>query len=410
MRVLVFIEPVIFWDRPEVLEAHLIWARQIETALEDGDELAVASSPRISRHWQEVRKDKSGRSFEIDPFMPLQPFDWTRTAYMAGLYATDGENPPLQSRLEAIRAEFRPDLVVATSQSSFFKAAFRGVPQYYVEQAPLPRFRQPFRTSFDPLGHQVDSLLSGSAEALSQRPVAREKLDQASDIVSRWGASLIFSDMGLEARAALRDIRSGHPDHKIAILATQPPDWASYEGAYRPVDLSGLLCQWAEQLPPGWIGIPTFHDRGGLSADMQQALAASNPRLAFLPDPLAVGVSEPLIASADAVVSISSTSSITAILLGKPAVTVGRCALDAWTGKTVADVAGPPVEPDVAIQLFMFLSHRFSITANQIASRPQALRRKLARHAEGAGSDGEIEIENWTAEVSGGHLVEIPAR
>ena len=79
MRVLFFIEPVIYWHEPSRIAAHLNWVRCIEQAIEADGVLGLASNIEVCRAWENSHERKTSLyAFPIDPYAPLANFGWRR--------------------------------------------------------------------------------------------------------------------------------------------------------------------------------------------------------------------------------------------------------------------------------------------------------------------------------------------
>jgi hypothetical protein len=399
MRILFFIEPVIYWREPSRYAAHLIWVQYIEEAIHADGALGLVGNFEVCRAWENSEQRKmSFEGFPIDPYSPLEKFDWRREEYSAALYGSGRKRVSLATELETIKKKFRPDLAVSTCQNSFFDRVFADLPRLYLEQAPLPRYEQPFRTVFDPSGHQVGSLLERRANDIRSLPVPPPEMLEASRLLDELPEILRSSDdRAKQGCEILKEFRSEGP---VALLATQPPDWTTYEGSYRVIDLEGLLCEWEARLPDGWIGVPTFHPYDPLPQPLQEALARSRRKLRFLPPELSVGTTEPLLTVADAMVTISSTCSATALLLGKPIVVVGHSPFSVWGRQDVSKL-NTPVRWDrsIAVKLLAFLTHRYARTDEQLRKDPVWIRRLLDQRLNDKGrGDWQLSLEGWTAE------------
>ena len=157
----------------------------------------------------------------------------------------------------------------------------------------------------------------------------------------------------------------------MALLVLQPPDWVTYEGALEPVEPEGLLLDWAESLPDGWIGVPTYHPDWRVGQSMAVALSRASAKLRFLPEALSQGATETLLASADGMVTISSSAAMTGLLFGKRVAVVGRSPFRPWGVGNAADLAlmQPLTEREAATTL-AFLCHRYSHLGDKILTEP----------------------------------------
>lgn len=318
--------------------------------------------------------------FVLDSYAPLSPFGFRRDIYERALYGEGAEENPLKTQLVDVSQQFQPDLVVITSQNAFALAAFRNVSIIHVEQAPLPRLSHPQRVSLDPSGHQVRSLLEQKHKILAA-DLAPSFADAIGAIITTLKRKMTSADT---YNAGRREISKLRADAKVALFVTQPPDWVTYEGAFEAIDMPNLLCTWEAALPHGWIGVPTYHPGYRLNAEEEAALARCLPRLKFLPNTVPQGISEALLTEADGMVSISSTTTISALLYGKPAIATGHCPFNAWCPRNVADLSAEPVlTSSDAAKLFAFLSHKYVHLCEDLENDPDRFL-GLARSITGA--------------------------
>ncbi|AMU15798.1 hypothetical protein K6Y74_30395 [Burkholderia cenocepacia] len=363
MRVLFFLEPVIFRDLPSLISAHFHWVEYFRLACRSNDwHFALTANDSTCAQWAESHPDATDVAlYPINPFTTLASFDHTRKRYAKAAYADHVAENPLTNRLKEIRKQFTPTLVVMSSQSTFARQAFSGIPILSIEQAPLPRLGHPIRTAFDPCGHQTSSLLETHANEIRGHRLPPKTRQQSLDLLNAIRHTAVVADSrGMQAIAALEDIRRDGP---VALLVTQPTDAVTYEGAYEAVELENLLYAWAEALPPGWIGVPTYHAGQRLTEEMERVLAAATPRLRFLPQQLSQSFSEPLLTAADGMVTISSTCAMAGLLFQKRVVVVGRAPYNAWCSRDPAQLDTTPVlSDDEAASLLCFLTHRLAIS------------------------------------------------
>ena len=398
MRVLFFIEPVIYWREPSRFAAHLFWVSQIEQAIVSDGMLGLISNLEVCHAWENSQQRKMNFcAFPIDPYASLSDFGWLRYRYSAALYESGSKGISLLAELETIRKRFGPDIVISSCQNGFFDRAFQGLPRLYLEQAPLPRYGQSHRTVFDPSGHQVGSMIEARASDIRALRLPDAEITEISRFADQLPTLLrSFDDRAEQCCKALEQFSS---EGSIALLATQPPDWPTYEGAYQNIDLEGLLCEWDAQLPEGWIGIPTFHPAYPLPSPVQEALSRSRKKLRFLPPALAQGTTEPLLTSADALVTISSTCAATAILLRKPIIVTGHSPFSAWGSRDISTL-DVPVRWDrsVAGKFLAFLTHRYSRTAEQLDANPAWTRSLLEQRINDDGrGDWQLDLTEWRA-------------
>jgi hypothetical protein len=200
----------------------------------------------------------------------------------------------------------------------------------------------------------------------------------------------------IEALSSLKALLNA--DCKIAILATQPEDWITYEGAYKPIARDNLLLAWAHALPPGWVGVPTYHPSEALNPAIEEALASACPRLKFLPHPLSQGTTELLIDLADGLVTLSSTSAATALLFGKQVVVQGLSPFQAWTVSDPAAIENAASLTELeAANLFCFLTHRYTELNSVLEANPLVLKPLMDRlQSRDRIGDWYLDIDDWS--------------
>ncbi len=399
MRVLFFLEPVIFRNDPSFFQAHFVWVDYFRSAAhQSGGELALVANDDVCDAWRQQHGSRPGVGayHALNAFEILGPFDYKRSKYARAVYdGTDGETV-LTQRLREIRETFKPDLVVVTSQNALAKAAFVGLPVLHIEQAPLPRLGHPFRTMFDPGGHQVGSLLETHAEKIKGLAAKGKMRSDALKLLEAAKQNILkLEPRAAEAQAALRALRQ---DERVALLVTQPEDAVTYEGAYSHVEMENLLYAWAEALPPGWIGVPTYHAGQRMSEAMERALAQACPRLRFMPGDLGQGVTEALLLEADGMITISSTSAMTGLLFGKPVIATGRSPYNSWCPRDPAEIErAPTLTPAEIASTLCFLTHRYAQDHDSLYDNGAALTETVAAMlGSGDPADWFLDVSDWS--------------
>lgn len=396
MRILFFLEPVFYRDDPAAVAAHFPWVRSIADFVKATDgTLALAANRQTCEIWAKNGLDPSQYLYPLDGFAVLQDFNLDKFAYAKAVYQGIDGASSLSIQLHAVIDDFKPDIVVATAQNAIASQAFAGIPILHIEQSPLPRFSCPFRTSFDPCGHQVGAFLERNRDRIRTLSLTDASFSQAQAIVSRVRSLPVERDSrALAAQEALLELGQGQ---KIAILATQPTDAVTFEGAYRPVEIHNLLFEWARDLPEGWIGVPTYHVGQRLSKEMEQALQSSCSNIRLLPPSYSQGFTEALIAVADGLVTISSTAAMAALLQGKAIAVVGQSPFSSWGGSRPADLSSTiPLSNREAISTFVFLSHRFTYLDQEITSGSAVFRSLMDRTLNGTIEEWLLDVDDWS--------------
>ncbi len=400
LDLLVYLEPVIFRRDPVALRAHFMWVACFQRAAHAaGARFAIAANTDVCEAWaaQERADLPPARRFGINAFAALAAHGFERARYARALFEQPDADDVLVTELRHVVEQFRPALVVMTAQSSIASRAFEGLRTLHIEQAPLPRLGHPLRTAIDPCGHQSGALLERFRARLGATRLSRRQQGQAARLLQKLqdAAPHAHPDAG-PALAALAAIRREGP---VALLATQPTDGVTFEGAYHPIELENLVYAWAEALPPGWIGVPTYHPGQRIEPALEQALGKACGRLRFLPGSLAQGLTEALLAEADGLVTISSTSAMTALLFGVPAIVTGRSPFAAWCAHDPGQLASATtLPPDQRVTLLAFLTHRFAYRHDELMAEPGALvsvLRELSQRDDPA--EWMLDLSNWDA-------------
>ncbi len=352
-----------------------MWVDLVRRAVSaHGDTFALVANADVCDRWQEFggAQGEDRRVFPLDAFNVLSSFEYRRTEYSKALYGQGDVFNGLSEALRHIRQQFQPDLLLTTSQNSFVQYIFSGIPILNVEQAPLPRLGQPFRTAYDPGGHQTRSMLETHAQRIRSLPLPDGDASRLQVLLdATYRGALKMHPHLLGAASELNKVSQGA---KVAILATQPPDWITYEGSGTGAEVENMLYAWAQRLPDGWIGVPTYHPVHRLSAEMEGALARSCPKLRFLPQAFTQGLTEPLLVHADGLVTLSSSSAMSALLRQKHVVVTGRSPYATWCLDDPARIAESPVlSPSEAMSTLAFLCHRYSYLHEALVAEPDKL-------------------------------------
>lgn len=374
IRVLLILEPVIFRDDPTGLAAHFTWVECFRRATRAaGGTFALAANADVCDAWTAREPCCPEVScFALNAFSVLAAFDFERARYAKAAFEDVQKANPLIDDLTEVRESFRPDLVVMTAENSFVRHAFRGTRMLFVEQSSLPRTGHPLRTALDPSGHQRSTVLETHADTIRRLPMREQTRVQVERLLRAVRRNVDAAD--LRSGAALEALKAVRGDRKVALLVTQPADAVTYEGAYHRVELENLLFSWAEALPPGWVGVPTYHVGQILAEPLEGALARSTARLCFLPRDLSQGLTETLLAEADGMITISSTSAMAALLFRKRVIVTGVSPFNAWCDRDPAAIGrAQTLSPAEATSLFCYLTNRNSYNHETLMHHPEKL-------------------------------------
>jgi hypothetical protein len=300
MRVLFFVEPVVFRGNPLAFAPHVQgWALpMLQSHGEPAFQWAFASSAPLCALAR--REQPNLACFAIPSWQVLEPCGYNRDSYTIALFnakaaqqgmAGQGPLAALAAELQAINRAFQPDVVIASGENKLLPLAFSQARCLWMEQAPFPRQKRRDRVYLDPCGHQLGSVLEQAGErilALEVSPAYQAQVEALWQVMQAPGL-----EQRQQAAAVQQAIRERARGRRVALLVLQPPDWPSWEGCLdAALSPEAVLAQWAAALPPGWVGIPLYKPQACLPAALEASLAAAFPQLAPLPPELSANVAE----------------------------------------------------------------------------------------------------------------------
>lgn len=332
-RVLFYIEPVIYCDDPGRLDGWLHFFSLFAARSAESFVSAVATS---------ATKIADGEStfdacYSIDPVSFLAPHDFDRVHYSRDICQGDGRfNPAVIARLQAIKDDFDPDIIISCTDNSYLKRIFGHRCVMFMELGPLPRHGMKTSVYVDPYGHQVGSALDWFGKSQWTHAVLDE---YAEEWESKWLAGILRNSVESGIADWLKEARSGK---KVVLLALQPRDWLTYEGVGPQIDPVSLVRRVAYCLDEEWIVVPQWH---GSDKPPSDALIADimkwQPNIVVPPAPWHVAQSEILLPYVERVTTISSNIAIAGSILGTQIEVIGRSkpqALNSFTGRRRSDV------------------------------------------------------------------------
>ncbi|MDR7117307.1 hypothetical protein [Caulobacter sp. BE254] len=396
MRALFFVEPAVQRNEPAHLASTLNWAEMLRSsARRVGGDLGVVSNLEICAAWTERPTPEGPRqAFAVDAYAPLRPFGYRLNDYMRSHYGPGSRDNPLYAALSEIRERFAPDIVLMTYQNSIAEAAFEGLPFINLSQAPLLRWGHPDRICFDPTGHQVNSIIGARGEDIRRAHLSDADFAGLAEIVAGIRRHQLKEERMVAAQAELKAIGGGAP---IALMAVQPASAVPCRDGLDASDVQSLLCSWADQLPPGWIGVPTFHFALRFGRDLEEALARGCPRLRLLSPDHSWIATEGLIAAADGMVTVNSNSAMAALLFEKPVAMLGQGPLSDWCGEHVADlVRGPRYSGRDILALLAFLTNRYSELVDTVTADPSVFLGIMQAMTSGVGEAHFLDLSSWS--------------
>ncbi|WP_065372889.1 FkbM family methyltransferase [Ensifer adhaerens] len=345
MKILFYVEPAVFRENPAFLSPHMNNVRCfINANCVEGAQFAIATSPALFAeydHWLLHGGVRDAQRFEMSGAQALEAFGADRSAYARDLY--DGGSPAnkyLVERLEEIRRDFDPDLIVSPTQSRYLKECFPRARTAFYEVGPIPRRDGRPSLFFDFGGHDDGSVLSACIDRIQGLPIGDTvAVELWNDFKSKFEAHPAGT-----ARAEFRRWRhENFVGKKVAIIAHSPPDGVSYDGSAPHLPLEALTADILSKLPNDWVAVPTYHRNLVPPARMEAALASEFGAFRTLPDNLKQFGSDPFISGADAVITVASKTALSAALLGKRTVSLGRSLISGMSAERVEDIDKAPV-------------------------------------------------------------------
>jgi hypothetical protein len=361
--VLFYIEPACFRNDPTFMRPWIHWISHLISNQQrhaPGWRFSLSSSPALCGLFKEYTQPLPVTTYELSARTVLASSDFNRFDYVKDLYGAGGRqaaNTQLLDSLRVICQRESPDLVVSFTENRYLRQGFPNSRLLFCELGPLPRLGVAQTIFMDPCGHQPDSILNLAADRIIDLPVSRH----LGDLERVWNRRVVTAIhahphfTGITAWLnALRATR------RVALIALQPPDWPTYEGALDAVPVDNVLMRCLHELPEGWIGVPTYHPGYQLPREVEDRIAADFDMVRFPPSSLAVGHSEIFVPSVDGVITISSATGMAGLLHRKPVVTLGRSSIRSLAMTSIGDLAeGRGLDRNQRASLLAFLTHRY---------------------------------------------------
>jgi hypothetical protein len=398
MRVLFYLEPALFRDDPLTLLPWAGWVARIAKANAGRLDVSCAGNRLLMA---ELRSFSPVARYVLTQFEVLEDADFDRVRYARDLFReeeSEPENGRLLSALRRLAEAARPDVVVSFSQNRYLRRAFQ-TPVLFSEMGPLPRSCCRPSLFFDVVGHQVPSSLSYAGGRALHQVLDDERAASLTSLLEPVTSTLRTDGASESVRAFLAERADGH---KLALLATQPRDWLTYEGAGPAIAPADLLLLWAARLPPAWVGIVSYHPAQRLPVGAERLLAEEQDNLLFLPHEEASGRSEFVIPHVDGIVTISSTVALQGALLGTRLVSSPN---SAWSAMSVHSPsmleAAVPLTVAQRASLLHFLTNRYCHPMRRVLDEERYFSRLLEAFAE-RGFDASLYFDpaTWSLETA----------
>ena len=367
MRILLYIEPVVFREDPLMLSPWVGWFARLVRSCKLARprwQFGLVSNPSICERMTSETPAVEMPTFLASQSDLLRAFEFDRGAYARDLFRYESDSPSnaaLIRRLMEVKQAFHPDLVLSFSQNRYVRPVLQ-TPALFIELGPLPRSVTRPHFFLDPLGHQTESLLVTEIRAITSRPLA---LQRQREVQRFWFETCEQPITAASSTAALQVfLHESRRGRKVVLLALQPPDWLTYEGAWRSLSVSGLMMHWLDNLPAKAVGCVSYHPLHQLSAAFEQLFEREHNNVLFLPQAWRQGCSEYLLPLVDATVTISSSLGAQSALWGKPLLAVGSSQLSGLSGdRSWETLLEQPVNT-TRWALLEFFTHRYGHPAD----------------------------------------------
>ncbi len=336
MRVLVHLESIPFRGSTNFIAGHLkVFIEPLLKALatsSKGEPLLLGVSTNIFLALKSLSMMRElSKEYIIQPvLLPiysnkiLQFYDHSVSQYCLDIYSRNKQIDSvagLSCFFEGIFSEFNPNIVLTTSDNRYLvdQCNKLGVPLLSCEFGPLPRSLYPKNRFLNVGGHL-------NTELLSSKRYIKKQLAQFKSSQDLEGAQIYdFEEKYLACQRRQPDwdiaeqFFGQFKGKKIALLALQPRDWVTWEGALGGSLKPSEILRKALSRMQSDILVVTFHNdkSGDIPPQLFSEIWLSDRRLEKLPESLVSGSSELLLPFIDEVLSVSSNTSFTAFLLNK---------------------------------------------------------------------------------------------
>lgn len=376
MRLLLHVEPLHFHNRPfhywAWLECAGVLGRQLEAR---GWEVrwamnaalgvrAVAPRPERLQH-----RSGEGHGLAREKLALLHQEE-IRSLYgvpnmeiLRGLHEGTWPEDALRAHGALVRerlAGFEPDVIITWSPAAHLRAVHPGALILHTENGVFSRAPYPAFQFMDAQGLYGKSLLATHAETLRARAVEPEESAWLARFRERvrahHEASTVFHELE-------RSMRSRH--RRLALLPLQFAGEAGFDLNAPFRNQGEYLWHVLERLPSD-VGLivtehPTAHWVGDrIDEETRDYLTAAAPQARFVPLNAAPHAGQVLLHHVDAVISVSSSLGLQALLFGRPLISPGSSHLRAWAhSDDPAAAADAPAAAGLEGALAWLLRHYF---------------------------------------------------
>jgi hypothetical protein len=318
VRVLFFVEPVIYRNNPTMLKPWIEFIEPIAKKSQGLFEAYLAASHQLTC----LSKDVFCDVFSLDPKELLHSSEFDRPTYSRDLCLGNEKvlgNSALIIALEQIKSKIQPTHVISWSENQYLRYVFRDSKVLFMELGPLPRHGLKLAAFLDPFGHQIGCALQTASKK-------NWEVTNLSEVEDYWQVSWVQKVMAEAEKIGIPDwLQQAAPKKKRSLVVLQPPDWITYEGVGPRIDPIGFLQFVAREYSHEWVLIPQWHRAYPAPSDgVLEELNRRQPNICIPPNGLRTNNSEAFLPYVDGVATISSNVALAAALLGKSVKIIGR--------------------------------------------------------------------------------------
>lgn len=309
MKLLFYIEPVVFRNNPDLLG---YWVDQC-AAIAAQSAHAMTTSIVLNGAMTGRHPDSFSQTFPLSSFDLTVAFGFDRAQYAQDLVGGSGfPNIALVASLEDIRDRLAPDVVISWSENRYLRHVFKDSRVLFMELGPLPRSGLKLAAYLDPFGHQADSAIASLPAFDGNNEIERRLLDRWDGV---WKAKVTRDADSSGATEWINSVRSGF---EVVLLALQPNDWITYEGLRQRLDPVSLIAQTSRRYGTGFRVLPTWHPAGPPPSEEMLDFLGMECRNVIVPPPaLRIATSEVFLPFVDAVATVSSNVAVAGAIESK---------------------------------------------------------------------------------------------
>ena len=360
MRVLVHIEPVWFRNDVNFLHGHFdLLIRPILRALSlptQKLQLGISSNIILALQGADLGRGLSANAVDVRFFTSsvqdiLREYGFSKSRYCRDIFSESGEgysNDFLKQKFGNIVSNFRPDVVITTSKNRYLETVCdeNSLPLVCCEMGPLPRLGFPGCRHIS-IGNHISSALKLAANC-QDRDEADVVLDE---ILEKQDAAISNTS---EAQLVSEFVADVKKKETVAILALQPSDWVTWEGAltgsFSPAE---IVLAALEKMQSSRL-IVLFHPdlSGKISSSVMTEIWLSDPRVVRAPAEIDTGLAELFVPLVDELLTVSSNLGVLAALYGKKLTALGKSMLSNLGGEYDFSVSSRSSRRQLACALY----------------------------------------------------------